>query len=147
MNAPIHIIIIHGPNLQLLGTREPEIYGSMTLKELNDELTSHAAEIGISVSIHQFNSESDIINTLTAAHSQIDGVIINPAAFTHTSVAIRDAIATVTIPVIEVHLSNIHTRETFRHHSMTASQCIGQISGFGKDSYILALNALKRHLT
>ena len=147
MSTPLRIVIIHGPNLHLLGYREPEIYGAMTLDELNAALTSYALQIGISVSIHQFNSESHIINCMTEHCTQIDGVVINPAAFTHTSVAIRDAISTIQVPVIEVHLSNIHSRETFRHHSMTASQCIGQISGFGKDSYILALDALKRHLS
>jgi 3-dehydroquinate dehydratase-2 len=138
----INILVLHGPNLNLLGTREPDIYGNITLETLNTEIKTYATSLECTLTAHQYNSESDIINAIQNAPSEYTGIIINAAAYTHTSVAIRDAIAAINLPTIEVHLSNIHQRESFRHHSMIASVCIGQISGFGKHSYYLAIHAL-----
>lgn len=140
------ILVIHGPNLNLLGVREPGIYGSMTLDELNINLIQLASGMGVELSSYQSNSEGEIINILHAARGEFNGIIINPAAYTHTSVAIRDAIAAVGLPSVEVHLSNIHGRELFRAHSYVAAVAIGQISGFGPYSYSLALLALVNHL-
>ena len=133
------ICVIHGPNLHSLGTREPEIYGSMRLQELDQQLHNDAAQLGLVVNCHQSNSEGQIIDWLHQFSSQVDGFILNAAAYTHTSVAIRDTISAIKHTVIEVHLSNIHGREDFRHHSMIAPVCQGQISGFGIHSYRLAL--------
>ncbi len=138
-------LIIHGPNLNLLGKREPEIYGTLTLNEINERIKRTAIELGLETSIIQSNSESDILEAIQKADYDI--LIINPAAFTHTSVAIRDAISAVGKPAIEVHLSNIHGREDFRRVSYIAGVCKGQISGFGADSYLLALIASKNILT
>jgi len=140
------VLIIHGPNLNLLGTRERSVYGDTTLEEINGKAAGHGASIGFDVDCFQSNAEADIIGAIHAAGDAYAGVIINPAAFTHTSVAIRDAIAAVDVPFVEVHLSNIHAREEFRHHSLTAPVCVGQISGFGPDSYLLGLDALRRVL-
>lgn len=137
------LLILHGPNLNLLGTRETNIYGNLTLENLNSEIKKYAESLNITATTEQYNTESEIISTIQSAATTYNGIIINAAAYTHTSVAIRDAIAAISIPVIEVHLSNIYQRESFRHHSMIASVCIGQISGFGKHSYFLALQALK----
>ena len=137
------ILILHGPNLNLLGTRETNIYGNLTLENLNSEIKTYAESLNITATTEQYNTESELISTIQSAATTYNGIIINAAAYTHTSVAIRDAIAAISIPVIEVHLSNIYQRESFRHHSMIASVCIGQISGFGKHSYFLALQALK----
>lgn len=137
-------LVIHGPNLNLLGKREPEVYGILTLNEINDRINKTASELGIEAAIMQSNSESDIIEAIQRADYDI--LIINPAAFTHTSVAIRDAISAVGKPAIEVHLSNIHQREDFRRRSFIAEVCRGQISGFGADSYILALIASRNIL-
>ena len=133
------ILIINGPNLNMLGKREPSIYGSDTLETINQEITSHAEEHNISVEFVQSNIEGVIIDYIHEANNNFDGIILNAGAFTHYSYAIRDAISSVTTPVVEVHLSNIHAREEFRHKSVLASVCVGQISGFGKYSYILAL--------
>lgn len=138
-------LIIHGPNLNLLGRREPEVYGTLTIQEINERICKTASELGIEIEIIQSNSESEIIETIQRADYDI--LIINPAAFTHTSIAIRDAIAAVGKPAIEVHLSNIHKREDFRQRSFIAGVCNGQISGFGADSYILALIASKNILS
>lgn len=135
-------LIIHGPNLNMLGKREPEIYGTLSLDEINKRIRSTAAELGLKVSIVQSNSESEIIDAIQ--EGGYDVLIINPAAYTHTSVAIRDAISSTGVPAIEVHLSNIHKREEFRRRSFIAEVSTGQISGFGPESYILALTAAKK---
>lgn len=135
-------LIIHGPNLNMLGKREPEIYGTLSLDEINKRIRSTAAELGLKVSIVQSNSESEIIDAIQ--EGGYDVLIINPAAYTHTSVAIRDAISSTGVPAIEVHLSNIHKREEFRRRSFIAEVSTGQISGFGPESYMLALTAAKK---
>lgn len=137
------IYIINGPNLNTLGKREPTYYGNETLDEINRQIGDKAKELGIEVEFFQSNYEGDIINWIhTSKDKGSHGIILNAAAFTHYSIAIHDAITSVDIPVIEVHLSNIYKREEFRHKSVTARACVGQISGFGKNSYILALYAL-----
>lgn len=138
------ILIINGPNLNLLGTREPEIYGKQTLTELNEQLTKVAAKLNIAISHIQSNHEGDLINAIHNARESIDGIIINPAAYTHTSIAIRDALNGVKIPFIEVHLSNIYQRETFRHHSYISELAIGVISGLGVYGYEAALRFLAK---
>ena len=140
------ILVLHGANLNMLGLREPNIYGSNTLKEINDRLTQDAIELDVSLSFLQSNHEGVLIDAIHAAFEVQQGILINPGAFTHTSVAIRDAIAAVNIPTVEVHLSNIHKREEFRQHSFIAPIAIGQISGFGAESYRLGLRALVAHL-
>ena len=143
------ILIIHGPNLNLLGIREKEVYGSMSIDELNNEIRRFAKDEGVDIDILQSNHEGDLVDTIHGARGKFDAIVINPAAYTHTSIAIRDAIASVDIPTIEVHLSNIYSREPFRHHSYIAEVALGQVSGFGTDSYLLgikgALNHLGRH--
>ena len=137
------ILVIHGPNLNLLGQREESIYGHTTLPEINAALNKIASEGGCSIDSYQSNHEGEIVDAIgQAPGNQIDAILINPAAYTHTSVAIRDAIAAVKIPTVEVHLSNIYAREEFRHTSMSAPVCHGQITGFGVDSYYLGLRAL-----
>ena len=141
------VLLINGPNLQLLGVREPGIYGVKTLPEIVADLRSYAVELGFELEHFQSNSEGALVDkiggTLAAG---VDGIIINPAAYTHTSVALRDALAAVALPAVEVHLSNILEREDFRHKSYTAAKCIGVISGFGAFSYRMALLALVEHL-
>ena len=137
-----HILVIHGPNLNLLGTREPEIYGKTTLKGLNELIQKHAKKLGLTVTSVQSNHEGEIIDHIQSCKTNYAGLIINGAGYTHTSVAIRDALMTQTIPKVEVHISNIHQREEFRHTSLTAPACIGQITGFGPLSYNLGLQAL-----
>ena len=137
------ILIIHGPNMKLLGKRDKTIYGSDTLEDINNMLYAKSVDTGIELEIFQSNLEGSIIDKLhQTMDNDIDGVIINPGAYTHYSIAIRDAIESIDIPVIEVHLSNIFGREDFRAKSITAPVCSGQITGFGKNSYILALDAL-----
>ena len=143
----LNILILHGPNLNLLGQREPGVYGSETLTQINDVLEEEAQSLGIQVATLQSNHEGALIDAIHAAFGQYQGIVINPGAYTHTSVAIRDAIAAVGLPTVEVHLSNIHRREPFRHHSYIAPVAIGQISGFGSDSYRLGLHALVRYLS
>ena len=140
------ILILHGPNLNLLGKREPDKYGTKTLPEINALLTGLAQELKMEIEIHQSNSESFIVEKIQGSMDKFDGILINPAAYTHTSVAIRDAIAAVNKPCVEVHLSNIHAREEFRHTSLIAPVCIGQIGGFSYNSYLLGLRALAEHL-
>jgi len=137
-----HILVIHGPNLDLLGKREVNIYGKVTLAEINSKVEEKAKELGCQVRIKQSNSEGEIVSFIGEARDWADALIINPAAYTHTSVAIRDVILAVGIPAIEVHLSNIYQRESFRQKSLVAGVCRGQIAGFGPQSYILALEAV-----
>lgn len=138
----MQILVIHGPNINLLGTREPETYGAISMEEINKRLEALASEKQISISFFQSNIEGEIVSKIQeAVKSKVDGIIINPAAYTHTSVAIRDAIAAVKIPTIEVHISNVYKREDFRHKSLTAAVCKGQICGLGAASYLLALRA------
>ena len=138
----MHIRIINGPNLDLLGTREPSLYGSRTfadlLQELHEEFTGHT------IDLFQSNVEGELINALHAADKECDGVVLNPAGYTHTSVALRDALATLQIPIVEVHISNIHAREEFRHRSLTAVHCVGVITGFGTEGYRMAVDHLLR---
>ncbi len=139
------VLVIHGPNLNLLGTRETDVYGTKSLDEINSDILSLASDLGIDVKILQLNSEGEILNAIQeGAH---DALIINPAAYTHTSIAIRDALLAVGKPSIEVHLSNIYRREEFRRKSFIADVAVGQISGFGPDSYLLALRAAKSILS
>ena len=138
--------MLHGPNLNLLGKREPNIYGQQTLHHVESLLEAEAVGLGVEISSQQSNHEGVLIDHIQGAFDVFDGLLINPAAYTHTSVAIRDAIAAVAIPTVEVHLSNIHRRETFRHHSYIAPVAIGQISGFGVESYRWGLQALVTHL-
>jgi len=135
------ILVIHGPNLKLLGTREVDVYGSVTIGEINKDLEKCAKARKVSLEIMQSDHEGDIVERIGSAKGKFDAILINPAAYTHTSVAIRDAISAVSIPTIEVHLSNIYSREEFRHTSLIAPVAKGQVSGFGKMSYILGLEA------
>ena len=136
------ILVLNGPNLNLLGTREPEIYGSLTLADINERLRRRAVEAGHAIEFIQSNHEGVLVDAIQAARSTADYIILNAAAFTHYSIAIRDAIAAVDVPVIEVHLSNIHRREEFRHTSVIAPVALGQICGFGAESYMAALEVV-----
>lgn len=138
------ILVISGPNLNLLGHREVQIYGEKTLTEIEEELLARAKELDIELLCFQSNHEGAIIDRLHEAKGEIDGIIMNAGAYSHYSIAIRDAIAAVQIPCVEVHLSNVYTREEFRHHSMIAPVCVGVICGFGGDSYLLALEGLAK---
>ena len=141
-----HILVIHGPNLNLLGTREPELYGADTLAAINQNLNQMAQKNGVSLQTFQSNNEGEIVSCIQqAADNQVDFIIINPAAYTHTSVAIRDAFLATRIPFIETHLSNVYAREEFRMHSYLSDLAVGVIGGFGKNSYMLALEAAVIH--
>jgi 3-dehydroquinate dehydratase-2 len=142
----LRVLVLHGPNLNLLGTREPSLYGMADLAAINSSLRRLATQEGIGISCRQSNLEGELVTWIQEARGRFDGILINPAAYTHTSVAIRDAIVAVEIPTVEVHLSNIHQREEFRHHSYTAGVAVGQIAGFGPDSYLLGLRGLLNHL-
>jgi 3-dehydroquinate dehydratase-2 len=142
----IKILVLHGPNLNMLGSREPQVYGLVTLNEINDDLEKLAKDERITLTIHQSNAEGELVDWIQKAAGVFDALIINPGAFTHTSIALRDAILAVGIPTVEVHLSNIYRREEFRQHSYIAGVAIGQISGFGAESYLLGLRAAVAHV-
>lgn len=136
------ILVIHGPNLQLLGLRNPAVYGKKGLEQINEQLRALARQLKAVLTLHQFNHEGEIVEAIGKARGRFDGILINPAAYTHTSVAIRDALEGVNLPTVEVHLSNIYAREEFRRTSLMAPVVKGQVSGFGTDSYLLGLRAL-----
>lgn len=135
------ILVLHGPNLNLLGRREPDVYGRATLAQIDRQLKTLGDELGVAVETFQSNSEGDLVDRIQAARGAADAIIINAGAYTHTSVAIRDALLATALPVIEVHLSNLHKRESFRHRSLIADIAVGQLLGFGADSYLLGLRA------
>lgn len=143
---PIAILVLHGPNLNLLGLREPEVYGKTTLSDINAVLNALAAQRGATLTILQSNHEGVLIDAIHAARTTARGILINPGGFTHTSVALRDAISGVALPAVECHLSNVYKREEFRHHSFIAPVCVGTLAGFGWRSYIHGLNALLDHI-
>ncbi|HNW91316.1 MAG TPA: type II 3-dehydroquinate dehydratase [bacterium] len=140
------ILIINGPNLNLLGTREPGIYGTLTLAAIEETLRTRATELGVALDFFQSNHEGDLVDRIGQAPGKYAVIIINPGAYTHTSIAIQDAIRAAGVPAIEVHLSNIAAREEYRHTSLVAPACLGQIAGFGADSYLLALDQAARRL-
>lgn len=140
-------LILNGPNLNMLGTREPALYGSDTLPQIEARCREHGKGLGLEVDCRQSNSEGDLVDAIQAARGAYDGIIINPGAYSHTSVAILDALLAAGLPVIEVHLSNIHKREHFRHHSYVSKAAVGVLCGFGAMGYLMALDALERLLT
>ena len=142
----MRILVLNGPNLQLLGRREPAVYGRTTLADIRARLEQVAAELGVELDFRQSNHEGVLVDWIGEAPGRVDGLVINPAAYTHTSIALRDALAATGLPAIEVHLSNVHAREEFRHHSWTAPVCLGQIAGLGAEGYEWAVRALHRHL-
>lgn len=140
------LLVINGPNLNMLGLREPEKYGNVTLAEIEKELYAYSFELGIGIETFQSNSEGEIINKIQQSLGNFDGILINPGGYSHSSVAIRDAIVSVNLPCVEVHMTNIYAREEFRHKSLITPVCVGQIAGFGKNVYILGLKALNDYL-
>ena len=137
------ILVLHGPNLNMLGVREPETYGATTVEDINTMLRAWAEEHGVALETFQSNDEAQLVEKIQTARAYgVSGIVINPAAFTHYSVALLDALKAVALPAVEVHISNVHKRETFRRHSVTAAGCVGQIAGFGPHSYILGLEAI-----
>ena len=143
----LRVLVLHGPNLNLLGSREESIYGTATLDVIDASLSKLGDELGVELDIRQSNLEGELVNWIQEARSGYQGIIINPAAYTHTSVAIRDALAAVNLPTVEVHLSNIYRREEFRRHSYVSGVALGQIIGFGQTGYLLALRGLCDHLS
>ena len=141
------VLVIHGPNLNMLGMREPQIYGHQTLPEINASLQAQAKQLGLEVETFQSNHEGEMVDRIQQAHDSFDGIIINPAAYTHTSIAIRDALCMLNIPIIEIHLSNINKRESFRHASLMADIATARVSGFGAQGYQLALKGLAHLLS
>lgn len=137
-----HIAVVHGPNLNLLGSRQVGIYGSRTMESINAEVAAEAKKLGAGVEFYQSNSEGELVTFIQQCRGKADGIVLNAGAYTHTSIALRDAIAAAAVPTVEVHLSNVYAREAFRHVSMIAPVCLGQISGFGANSYVLGLRAL-----
>ena len=143
----MRIMILHGPNLNLLGSRETDIYGRRTLEDINESLRRRAEELGVEIQgICQTNAESELVEQIQRADGKVDGIVINPAAYTHTSVALRDALLATGIPFVEVHLSNVQARETFRHRSYLSDIAVGIVTGFGPDSYLLGLEGLVKSL-
>ncbi len=142
----MRVLVVHGPNLNLLGTREPGVYGAETLASIEERLRALAAELGVSLEFFQSNHEGALVDRIQAARGRADGILINPAAYTHTSVAIRDALLAVGLPFVEVHLSNVHAREPFRHRSLLSDRALGVVMGFGAESYLLGLRGLAIHL-
>ena len=141
------ILVINGPNIHLLGRRKTEVYGTRTLAEIESRLREVASELGVEAEFFQSNSEGALVDRIgESLFDGTDGIVINPAAYTHTSVAVRDALEAVKLPAVEIHISNIHTREEFRHRSLTAPVCVGQIVGLGADGYEWAFRALVRHI-
>ena len=138
----MNVLVLHGPNLNLLGEREPEVYGSLTLEEIDARIADRAAELGVTLRTAQSNVEGELVDLIQGARGWADRIVINPGGYSHTSIAIRDAIAAVQIPTIEVHLSNPSAREWFRHTDVVAGACIGVVAGFGWRSYVMALDAL-----
>ena len=146
LRAPLRVQVLHGPNLNLLGTRDPAVYGSTTLAEIDAELVRRGRARGAEIRCAQSNLEGELVDQIQQARGWADAIVINPGGYTHTSVAIRDAIDAAALPTVEVHLSNLHAREPFRQGSITAAKCVGQICGFGAQSYYLGLDAALAHV-
>jgi len=142
----VRILVLHGPNLNLLGAREPEIYGAATLSEIDAALTTRGQQLGVELATLQSNSEGALVDAIQGAQGSADGIVINPAGYSHTSVAIRDALMAVALPAVEVHLSNPAAREEFRHVDLVAGACLGVVAGFGRDGYLIALDQLVARL-